>query len=295
MTVFSINRDLNAPRDTVWRAWTDPDALKGWWGPKGFVLHHCAMDLRPGGMFLYGMRSPDGAPMWGRWAFREVVAPSRLVFVTSFSDAQAGITRHPMAPTWPAEMLCTLTLEESGQGTRLSLTSTPINATAEEEAIFDAGKPSMTMGWGGTLGQLTDWLAVAPKAAPLIVPYLTVSDATAAIDFYGRAFGALERMVMRAEDGKRLMHVDLALLGGSLFLCDCFPEHGGSQPDKVPPASIALVLPRPADVDALYAQAIAAGGTPKMPPHDAFWGARFAMLTDPFGHNWMLDANLPKT
>lgn len=292
MTFFTLTRDLDAPRDVVWRAWTDPDALMGWWGPKGFALHHCAMDLRPGGIFLYGMRAPDGAPMWGRWVFREVAAPARLVFVASFSDAEAGITRHPMAPTWPAEMLCTVTLEEAGQGTRLTLTSTAMGADAEGQAIFDASQDSLAMGWGGTFGQLKDWLGAPPRAAPRVVPYLTVADATAAIDFYGRAFGALQRSAMRAEDGRRLMHVDLALLGGSLFLCDCFPEHGGPSPDKVPPASVALALPTPAAVDALYAQAVAAGATPHMPPHDAFWGARFAMLNDPFGHSWMLNATL---
>src|SRR5205823_4677268 len=83
--------------------WVEPDRLARWWGPKGFTMLSSTLDLRPGGIFHYGMRSPDGREMWGRWVFREVVAPERLVFVASFSDEAGGVTRHPFAPDWPLE------------------------------------------------------------------------------------------------------------------------------------------------------------------------------------------------
>ena len=60
------------------------------------------MDLRPGGTYHYGMRTPDGKEMWGRFVYREIIPPERIVFVNSFSDPEGGITRHPMAPTWPS-------------------------------------------------------------------------------------------------------------------------------------------------------------------------------------------------
>jgi len=116
------------------------------------------MELRPGGSYHYGMRSPDGQEMWGKWVFREIKAPERLVLVNSFSDAQGGITRHPMAPTWPREMLSTTTFAEQGGKTTLSLEWLPINATPEEIATFEAARAGMTQGWTGTFEQFTDYL-----------------------------------------------------------------------------------------------------------------------------------------
>lgn len=97
------------PRDLVWKVFTQRDHLMKWWGPKGFKMIVGNLDLKPGGIFHYGMQAPDGSEMWGKWVFREVVKPERLVFISSFSDKDAGLTRHPMAPTWPIEMLATAT------------------------------------------------------------------------------------------------------------------------------------------------------------------------------------------
>src|SRR3954470_21019753 len=98
---FIVTRVFDAPRDLLFRVWTEADHLKHWWGPKGFTVTTCQVDLRPGGVFHYGMRSPQGAEMYGKWVYREVVRPEKLVFVASFSDAAGGITRHPMAPNFP--------------------------------------------------------------------------------------------------------------------------------------------------------------------------------------------------
>ncbi len=154
-----LTRVINAPRDLVWQAHTDCAHLKHWWGPKGFTLHTCKMDLRPGGTFLYGMTSPTGQPMWGRWVFREIVAPERLVYVVSFSDENAGVTRHPMAPKWPAEMLCIGTFAEQDGRTLMTSRITAINADAEESAIFEAGFDSMRGGFGATWDQFDAYLA----------------------------------------------------------------------------------------------------------------------------------------
>ena len=101
---FVISRTFDAPRDLVWRCFTDPARMAKWWGPKGVTAGIVKLDLRPGGMCHYTMTSPDGKVMWGKSVYREIKAPERLVFINSFSDENAGLTRHPLAPTWPMEM-----------------------------------------------------------------------------------------------------------------------------------------------------------------------------------------------
>jgi uncharacterized protein YndB with AHSA1/START domain len=156
---FVISRVFDAPRELVWKAMTEPERMKEWWGPKGFTVLAAKMDLRPGGSYHYGMAGPDGAQMWGKMAYREVEAPSRLVFINSFSDEAGGVTRHPMAPTWPLEMLSILTFEELPDGkTKFTVRWSPHNPTAEEQQTFDAGHASMTQGWGGTLDKLAAYL-----------------------------------------------------------------------------------------------------------------------------------------
>ncbi len=156
---FSITRVFDAPRDLVWKAFAERERLMQWWGPKGFTMLDAKLDLRPGGVFLYGMRSPDGHVMWGKWVYREIVAPERLVAVVSFTDELGNLLRHPMSPTWPLEVLNTMTLEEHDGKTTLTVYGTPVNATEEERKTFDAGRGSMKQGFTGTLDQLAAYLA----------------------------------------------------------------------------------------------------------------------------------------
>ncbi len=72
---FVISRLFDAPRDVVWKAWTEPERLKHWWGPKGVKIVSCKVDLRPDGVFHYSMRMPDGQEMWGKFIYREIVRP----------------------------------------------------------------------------------------------------------------------------------------------------------------------------------------------------------------------------
>src|ERR1700754_4572553 len=106
---FVISRVFDAPRELVWKCFTDPAHMKQWWGPKGVTVVKSEMDLRPGGTYLYGMKTPDGSVMWGEFVHREITPPEMLVFINSFSDEKAGVTRHPMAPTWPLELLSVFT------------------------------------------------------------------------------------------------------------------------------------------------------------------------------------------
>jgi uncharacterized protein YndB with AHSA1/START domain len=159
-----ITRTLDAPRALVWQAWTEPERLAKWWGPKGFAWARGTMDLRPGGIFHYGMTAPDGkTTMWGRFVYREVVEPERLVYVVSFSDENGGVTRHPMAADWPLEILNVLTLEESGGKTTLTLEGWPLHASESESKAFEGGIGSMQKGFALTFDQLVGYLATVAR------------------------------------------------------------------------------------------------------------------------------------
>jgi uncharacterized protein YndB with AHSA1/START domain len=159
---FVIARVFDAPRELVWRCFTEAEHMKQWWGPKGFTVFAAKMDLRPGGTFLYGMKAPEGTPMWGKMVFREIVPPERMVFVNSFSDEAGGTTRHPLHQSWPLELLTTMTFEEQPGGkTRFAVRWTPLNATPDEQKTFDANHDSMQKGWTGTLDQLAAYLTQA--------------------------------------------------------------------------------------------------------------------------------------
>jgi len=159
---FVISRVLDAPRELVWKVFSEPERMKEWRGPKGFTVIASKMDFRPGGIYHYGMQAPNGAAMWGKFVYREIVPPERMVFINSFSDEDGGVTRHPMSPSWPLEMLSTFTFEElPGGKTRFTLRWRAYNASAEEQKTFDAAHDSMNQGWGGTLEQLTAYLKTA--------------------------------------------------------------------------------------------------------------------------------------
>jgi uncharacterized protein YndB with AHSA1/START domain len=158
---FVITRTFDAPRELVWKAWTERDHLMKWFGPKGFVISTAKLDFRPGGTFHYAMRGPDGKEMWGKFVYREIVAPEKIVLINSFSDEHGNITRHPMSATWPREMLSTSIFTEHQGKTTITLKWIPINATAEELATFDAARDGMRQGWTGTFDQLAEYLASA--------------------------------------------------------------------------------------------------------------------------------------
>ena len=164
---FTISRVYDAPRERVWQAWTEPERLKRWWGPKGFTIHTCKVDLRPGGVFLYGMHAPDGTDVWGRFVYREIVKPERLVFIVSFSDPKGGVTRNPWNADWPLETLSTVLFAEHGAETTVTIQWRPQNATDSERKTFAEGRDSMQQGWTGTLDQLAAHLSISRLAKRL--------------------------------------------------------------------------------------------------------------------------------
>ena len=157
---FTISRDLKAPRALVFAVNSDPKHLANWLSPKGFKTIHADLDFRPGGSYHYGLEGPGGMTMWGLQRFLEIVPNEKIVLIQSFSDKDRNLTRHPMSPTWPLEMLATTSFEDIGPGlTRLTINWRPYNSDAIGNETFDAGRASMTGGFTGTFVQLEDYLA----------------------------------------------------------------------------------------------------------------------------------------
>ena len=158
-TPFRISHSFKVSRDTLWAVYTQPEHLSKWMGPQGFTMPAYDMEFRVGGAFLHALQAPDGTQMWGKWEFLGIEPPSRLSLIQHFSDREGGITRHPMAPTWPLRTMATSHLSEAGNGSQLQLEWLPFEATPEEIATFDAGHESMRMGWSGTFSKLEAYLA----------------------------------------------------------------------------------------------------------------------------------------
>ena len=152
--VLVITRVFDAPRSLVFKAWTDPEHVMRWWGPKGFTTPFCKIDLRPGGVFHYCMRSPEGRDFWGKGIYREIVEPERLVFTDFFADEKGNPvppTDYGMSPDWPAELLVTVTFAEHEGKTKLTL----------QHAGIPKGKDgdSCEVGWTESLDRLAEHLA----------------------------------------------------------------------------------------------------------------------------------------
>ena len=123
-----------------------------------------------------------------------------------------------------------------------------------------------------------------------VTPHLVCDGAAKAIEFYAKAFGAKEYMRLPGPDG-RLMHASMMLGDSMIMLVDEMKEWGSVGPKARGGSSVTIHLNVP-DVDALFAQAVAAGATAKMPPADMFWGDRYGVVTDPFGHDWSIATHI---
>jgi PhnB protein len=117
-----------------------------------------------------------------------------------------------------------------------------------------------------------------------VIPYLTVPDAIAAIAYYVDALGAVEQFRLPGQDPKKTMHAVLEVPGGTIFLADMGP------PEKPAAVAINLGLDSAKAVNELAARLAKHGATINHGPEDMFWGDRFAEITDPFGHHWILTA-----
>jgi uncharacterized protein YndB with AHSA1/START domain len=119
-----VTRIFDAPRELVWKAWTDPERMKLWWGPKDYTSPAWKIDLRVGGRYHACMRSPEGQEIWITGVYREIDPPSRLVYTDSFADDKGNVvaaSQYGLGDDFPLEMLVTIVLEEHQGKTRMTL------------------------------------------------------------------------------------------------------------------------------------------------------------------------------
>jgi len=154
---YVLERTFDAPRELVWRGWTDPALLARWYGPNVETIIH-RLDLRPGGLWLLEMRR-GGHSSFQRVEYTEVVPPERLVWLHSNVDADWHIASNPKMPDWPRVLLTTVTFDEDGARTRMRLTWTPHEASDAELACFAAAIDGMGKGWNAGMELLAKILA----------------------------------------------------------------------------------------------------------------------------------------
>jgi uncharacterized protein YndB with AHSA1/START domain len=160
---FIIYRVFDAPRDLVFKAWTDPKRLAQWWGPKGFTNPLCELDVRPGGAYRIVMRSPEGTDCPVKGIYREVVAPERLVMTVDCSEHPAEWQdlvkpNRAKGEANPAgEILGTVTFEDVKGRSKLTIRQR-FASNAIRDAMLKMGMPD---GWAQSLDRLADYLARA--------------------------------------------------------------------------------------------------------------------------------------
>ncbi len=143
--ILIINRVFDAPRRVVWKAWAEPEQLVRWIGPAGFTAKILEFDPRPGGVFRFHMRGPDGTDHWQKGVFREIVEYERIVRTFVWTDADGS-------PTLP-ETLLTVEFEDLGATTRLTL----------RQEVFESvtARDLHRGGWSSALDKLAEHLAAA--------------------------------------------------------------------------------------------------------------------------------------
>ncbi len=156
---FVIVRVFDAPRELVFKTMIESEHLQKWWGPQGCTIDVIKHEPKVGGVFHYCMRFAPGVEMFGKFEYREITPPERIVFINGFADAEGTRIHYAMSPTWPLEVLNTASLSEADGKTTLTLHSTPLNASEVEIATFKAGHESMQGGFGGMYDVYEKYLA----------------------------------------------------------------------------------------------------------------------------------------
>ena len=138
-----VTRLIDAPRALVFKAWTQPEHIARWWGPRGFTTIGCDMDIRVGGRFRCGMRSPEGTDYWKVGVYRELVEPERIVFTFAWEDTH-GTPGH--------ELVTTVTLSEQDSKTLLTLHQVGFETTERRD--------DHVQGWSSCLERFAEYMAI---------------------------------------------------------------------------------------------------------------------------------------
>lgn len=157
LPIFFMERKFEAPPALVWRTWTEADLVERWYGPGVETAIH-SFDVTPGGLWINEMRMGDQS-MYQRMEYTEVEAPARLVMLMSNCDAEWNIIDNPMMPEWPRTFLTEITFVPDGDGTMLTLSWIPHEASDEQNDAFATAMEGMEQGWGAGMSIIDDILA----------------------------------------------------------------------------------------------------------------------------------------
>ncbi len=155
---FIVTRTFDAPREQVYKAWTDPEEIKKWWGPKHFTAPFARIDLREGGKYLLAMRGPDGKDFWNGGEFR-VVTPDRLVWVDSFTDSKGNpvpASTYGLSKDYPMQTVITITFVETAGKTNVTISHPMAEGVNYDDEMA---------GWNESLDKLSDSLKANSQAA----------------------------------------------------------------------------------------------------------------------------------
>lgn len=149
---LSVSRLFSVPREKVWMAYTEPEMVKRWYGPRGFTAPIIEAELKPGGRYLYMMRSPDGKDFWSAGVYREFAPPERIVAIDSFADEEGNIvpaSHYGLSKEWPLEAEVTTTFEDVDGRTKL---------TIRQKGVPGADLDNAVAGWNESLDKLSEIL-----------------------------------------------------------------------------------------------------------------------------------------
>lgn len=158
-----ITHTFNAAREVVFKAFTQAEHLRNWWGPKGWDFTISTFEFEQGGIFHYSQKSPDGDIMWVKFIYDEISVPEKFVYTQFFSDKEGNVVRAPFHDTWPLKMQNTFTLLEHDGKTTVTMIETPVSATEEELQTFVESQDMVQEGFSGTFNHLEDYLLKKPN------------------------------------------------------------------------------------------------------------------------------------
>ena len=144
---LSIKRTFNLPLTTVWKAWTEPESFKKWWGPKEYTCPSCSINFKVGGKYLASMKGPDGTEIWSTGTYKEIVPQRKIVYTDSFADSKGNVVdaAYYKMPAMPRQLMVTVSLEEADGKTTMSLQHKGI----PEEMLDDC-----TKGWQSSFDKM---------------------------------------------------------------------------------------------------------------------------------------------
>lgn len=135
---ITIKRTFNLPLSAVWKAWTEPESMKKWWGPKEYTCPDCSIDFKVGGKFLASMQGADGKKIWSTGTYKEIVPLKKIVNTDSFADSTGNIvpaSYYKMSGDWGLELLVTTEFEEVDGKTNLSLQHAGLPVELSDECM----------------------------------------------------------------------------------------------------------------------------------------------------------------